>query len=880
MAYTFIRWARAGMAAALGDQPQSTGSARRATLTVGVEVTGTGLTSRQASADLAVLGPGDVSGIDARQVIRMFPVPGTLDFEPSYHAHVEFDRLDLPWLFTPFGPTSGESLRPWICLVVVEKGEHAEVTPGPTLPLLTVSGAEVVNLPNLDDSHRFAHVQISGDNAAGARAISENEPERILSRLMCPRELSERTTYLACVVPTFAIGALAGLGRPVPANPPLEAWSPDDATVELPVYHHWEFTTATGGDFRSLVLRLEPQEQLRGVGTRPLDVSRPAFGLAARPGAAAVPLGGILRADIPAEAPIDKALADDLDPSVNDISRVQPPIYGRWHAAATSVSIPPTGWLDQLNLDPRHRVAAGLGTQVVQELQEDLMAAVWEQLGEILRANQLLRQAQLAIASSKRVVTRHLSALNDAALLAVTGPASARILVAPGRTVRGAVAGSCLPVLGLSGAFRRILRSRGPIQRRLASVDLTDVPDGDAPPSPRPAVDPSDVLRDLAAGALTVTPPRIPHGAVPLPKEVAPMPPVHLPHRGPLDPRARPGGPLAELTRTFTLLARRGTTVPCAPLDLAATAGAIRAAIDPDVSVAGRARAQVSVPKSTRMAISNRLDPIMASPEIPTPMMGPLQELGAEWLLPGIDAVPANSVTIVEPNREFIEAYLVGLNHEMGRELLWRGFPTDQRGTVFSRFWDRRGAVPTTTTPVADRDIPDIHRWDAEEALGDHLDTGGGKGPVVLLVRGDLLRRYPRPTIYVQRARWIRDGGVEIVVNDDGLAGREPEPLDSAAAWEANVLFPQFGGRSGADIAFFGFPIARATIRGLDRRDLPSRSRDDEAGWYVVFQEQPTEPRFGPLAAPAVAQQSDELAAELLRPAFRLFVHASDLVVG
>ena len=30
---------------------------------------------------------------------------------------------------------------------------------------------------------------------------------------------------------------------------------------------------------------------------------------------------------------------------------------------------------------------------------------------------------------------------------------------------------------------------------------------------------------------------------------------------------------------------------------------------------------------------------------------------------------------------------MVGLNFEMGRELLWRGFPTDQRGTYFDSFW-------------------------------------------------------------------------------------------------------------------------------------------------------------------------------------------------
>ena len=53
-----------------------------------------------------------------------------------------------------------------------------------------------------------------------------------------------------------------------------------------------------------------------------------------------------------------------------------------------------------------------------------------------------------------------------------------------------------------------------------------------------------------------------------------------------------------------------------------------------------------------------------------------------------------------QTNNRFIEAYLVGLNHEMARELLWREYPTDQRGTYFSSFWTggRRSSSPTCTS--------------------------------------------------------------------------------------------------------------------------------------------------------------------------------------
>ena len=41
----------------------------------------------------------------------------------------------------------------------------------------------------------------------------------------------------------------------------------------------------------------------------------------------------------------------------------------------------------------------------------------------------------------------------------------------------------------------------------------------------------------------------------------------------------------------------------------------------------------------------------------------------------------------METNQRFIEAYMVGLNHEFARKLLWREYPTDQRGSYFRQFW-------------------------------------------------------------------------------------------------------------------------------------------------------------------------------------------------
>jgi hypothetical protein len=133
--------------------------------------------------------------------------------------------------------------------------------------------------------------------------------------------------------------------------------------------------------------------------------------------------------------------------------------------------------------------------------------------------------------------------------------------------------------------------------------------------------------------------------------------------------------------------------------------------------------------------------------------------------------------------------------------------------------------------------------------------------------------------VFLQQARWTREGTGQIIVRD-GLAQREPAPLPDASAWTAHTRFPAFTRRVGADISLLGFPLTRQKVRGLDRAGVPAGASDDEAGWYAVFQEQPTEPRFGsgPIPPPPAGQRSDAVAAALLRPAFRLFVHASDLV--
>ena len=88
----------------------------------------------------------------------------------------------------------------------------------------------------------------------------------------------------------------------------------------------------------------------------------------------------------------------------------------------------PPVWLRELNFDPRFRAAAGMGTEIVRADQEALVASAWDQYEALRRANQLLRQMQLARAVSGATRTRQFAAVDSpGTLLQLTRPLHARI---------------------------------------------------------------------------------------------------------------------------------------------------------------------------------------------------------------------------------------------------------------------------------------------------------------------------------------------------------------------------------------------------------------------------------------------------------------------
>jgi hypothetical protein len=199
---------------------------------------------------------------------------------------------------------------------------------------------------------------------------------------------------------------------------------------------------------------------------------------------------------------------------------------------------------------------------------------------------------------------------------------------------------------------------------------------------------------------------------------------------------------------------------------------------------------------------------VMAAPKFPQPMYAALRDLSQDLLLPGLNDVEQNAAVGLKTNKRFVESYMVGLNFEMGRELLWRGYPTDQRGTYFNQFWDRAGTDAQQTA-----DIDPIHLW-GNRALG----AGGSTDEqFVILLRTELLRRYPTASIYAAPA--VQSNGKLI-----------PDPA------EANEKHPAFRGSLPPDVTFIGFDLkVRTAVGGNGAGD----------GYFIIIQEQPTEPHFG-----------------------------------
>ncbi|MEG3630130.1 hypothetical protein [Streptomyces poriticola] len=810
--------------------------------------------------DTRLLGPGDVAGLAPGCVLRSEPASGATDVEPNYLASVEVTPAELPWVLTPARANEAR-LRPWMVLVVLEKA-GAPLADGPGLPFVE---ADLGQLPDLRDSWGWAHVQFAPGEGMTAGGGVPTDPA--VARLVCPRRLAEGVTYRACLVPAFDTGVAAGLLGTAPGTasdvpPHKPAWNVDDTgSVALPVYHEWSFTTGPAGDFEQLVTRLQPAdpESLRVSAARPVDVRAPwpgstplsdtaqtigvqgalvPFADPPEPAGAAAPdvtgeLVQRLRAQL--DAPAQRLLGAPPDDRTGALA---PPLYGARHVSEERLVDDPA-WIGALNTSVANRIAAGLGAQYVRDHQEDLMAKAWEQVGAIREANRRHATVELTTAVTERMHERHVAPLQHGEVLALVAPAQARLRTSDSTTLSMELHMSRLTDGVASSAFARRLRPGAKLARR-SRVSMSgivprglegevDVPAGSRLVPATPPVDPAGsatVMSRAAAGQLMVISALadvasvngVPGGAdlqarvgtVPLVAEVGGL--IAAGDVGALaeaiagnvgEVTVATGRVLSDMTehRAFGDVSEGGV-----PIAAGQIAGRVRDGLIPGASHWHRLASQISVHE--QLAPAGPSDPVMACPRFPVPTALALLDADPEWFMPGLSGVPANRVALLRQNSAFIESYLVGINHEMMRELLWREYPTDRRGTPFTTFWPRLDEAP---------DIEPLHTWTGPAALGDRLLQD--EALAVLLVRGDVLRRYPGTVVTA-----VRSGPPD-------AQGRH-RPLEGT-----DSLVPSFVIQVDAQTHAYAFAIPE--------QELLTPASPEAPGWFFVFAENGYRMRFG-----------------------------------
>lgn len=277
------------------------------------------------------------------------------------------------------------------------------------------------------------------------------------------------------------------------------------------------------------------------------------------------------------------------------------------------------------------------------------------------------------------------------------------------------------------------------------------------------------------------------------------------------------------------------------PIDVPAIVGSVYTGLDPKVTIPEFTYTGITFPAHIVALNFELFREAMAYPEFDIPMYEPLLALPGDNFLPNIDKIPPNTITLLETNQRFIEAYMLGLNVAMGAELLWREYPTDQRGSYFRQFWDPSGVLDRDGLSPEElreklRDIPPIHLWSRFSELGDHdhrEEPGDDEEEVVLVIRGELLKKYPNAVIYAQRARWR--------LTEEGEIDRfSPREFETDGTEEELIRTPLYEAKAPPDITFIGFDLTAAEAQGGTGEE-----GDEDPGWFFVIKERPGEPRFG-----------------------------------
>lgn len=708
-------------------------------------------------------------------------------------------------------------------------------------------------------------------------------PNLGVSRIMSPRMLEKNRKYFAFVVPAFKRGVLAGLGKDLSmiesAGRFESSWSSEPETVELPVYYEWSFGTG-GEDFEALAAKINPLDLSQTeAGRLWMDASDINYGnsfdylgnlqpeITERQGK--LPFEGALIVPVDPASPPPAGIVPSMPLTIrsgtqekdfvkrfaglinlgvqyrirqvhelqwaaeipgNDVDDplLVPPIYGKWYANAEgTATVDPaktTAWLEQLNLDPAFRVAAGLGAEMVRENQEDFVSRAWAQLTDKRKTlNQELRRLRFAqevtnATFKKRFnVSATIPATQTSQLLALTQSFHSMVVSdEPGLSVSGQLNGYKADTLFAQPTFRRMTRTNGPIMKRMRPATVSNIAMtafsqplfvaafvfNPAPPFQNFSCNEKLSGFDINRFTIRIRIRLSPHLLVP----------------------NWFGGDLRETTISRSTLPaivkqlqdtllKKPLIVKPPAVNLQAITAKVIAKILPSNSFRNRYKAVMPAVAPPVIADNDQISPNTFNPVYPDPTYELLGKASPELLIPNLDLIKPDSFVLLQSNSAFIEAYLAGMNHELASEFLWRGYPADMNATFFRQFWDKDDS-PSTVQSKDDIDF--IRKWNPANSLGKNGPPGSIANPLVFVIKAELVKSYPNLVVYAQ----------EGVKNSEG---RKPNSL-------ATPTLPIFLSSLSPDYLFAGFNLSKSEVMG---------AHNGGGGYYFVIAERPGEMHFG-----------------------------------
>lgn len=873
--YTYLSWIRKGMASEIQEVDQLGGTVsaayENASVSININVNAGSKKVGSDSRDFALLGPGDVKvKAIASSEAHTEPKRGLRNVEYNNLPYIQFYDEDFPWRFTPAKDKSGK-LRPWLQLIALTEDEFSSsgINSEKYAQIQINSG---VPMPNHLESYLWSHVQIDyslshyakshgNDKSKAVQYLMKHEPNSITSRILCPRKLAPNTHYHLFLIPAFERGRLVGLGLDTDGAGIQDYAIQETVTskkYDFPVYYSWDFHTSDGGgDFEELATKLKRIESDslesdgRSIGSKTisaLDIgdrisySGEAFGEAGdlklygaliQPSASPKSIIRSNNAEVKAFAtqlknylntPLNnvegtpESFSDEVD-DLEDDPIISAPIYGAWHSQNFSVDeTKKLSWQNEINLDPGNRVIAGLGAELFRENQDSLMKTAWDQYGEIQEANRKINQASFLEMTNSKLYNKYLKHSTSERLINTTSLLHGRIKFGS-ESVKSHLETSSLPSGSFTKAFQNSVSNRSSLMKSMSArnVDISKA-DLSSQVFTQKVSLPSSIT--LAKSSLVVTKTEMTtaidkalKSTTTLSKfSVAPNLSFTAKRREQLTIKAALGDLKTQLGATSLLTPKAPTA------KLSALSSTISSALLPKNTLLSKLNGVINIPNSTL----KKFDPVMAYPKITVPIHSLLLKKHLELFIPQLDLLEDNSVTLLSANQQYIESLMLGFNSEMARELVWRDYPTDQRGSYARIFWDsikQKNDTGLTLVETAEKygHVKEIHQWTGRHGTNQN-PKNNLSDMLVVVIRGQLLQKYPNTLIYFQEAKWKNAAKTMRTLND----AKPPE-------------LPEFSAKLTSDIHILGYKISAVTARGTT----------DNPGSFLVFQEPPAENKFG-----------------------------------